>query len=351
MENNGLTGYPSIDKPWLKYYDEKAINTPLPNMSMYDYMRKCNENCTNNIALNYFGKKTSYKKLFENIERVACALKANGVKKGDIISVCSLTAPETVYLFYAINKVGAVSNWLGLTSPVQDLHEQLASTDSRLVFTAEMAYNLIVEAAYDTKVENIVSIPLEISMPIAMRAAASLKQKHPKLANNSIKWNDFIKSGKNVDLKNVDVNYNELALIIYTGGTTGTPKGVMLSNISANSYYANFLSANNCYLTNYNVGDKCTCIAPLFLVFGLISCCHGPLCHKMELIISPDPSPTAVSKIIVTSKPSHIIAGRLHFDSIGKLVKEKNIDLVFVKQSIYGGEQVDHEWEKILMLG
>lgn len=323
MDLQTKTGYPSIDKPWLKYYNEKAINAPSAKMSMYDYLRQCNKDYLDNTALNYFGKKISYRKLYENIDCVACALQASGVKKGDIVSVCTLTAPETVYLLYAINEVGAVSNWLGLTSSVQDLHEQLASTDSRLVFAVEMAYDLIVEAAKGTKVETIVSIPIEVSMPTVMRAAASLKQKHPRLTDNSIKWKDFVESGKSTDLKCVKVDGNELAVILYTGGTTGTPKGVMLSNISSNSFYANFLSANNCDLTNYSIGDKCTCVAPLFLVFGLIACCHAPLCQKMELIISPDPSPKAVGQMIVTSKPSHIVAGRLHFDSIGRLAKKK----------------------------
>lgn len=182
MENKNLTGYPSIDKPWLKYYDARALDIPLPKMSMYDYLRQCNKDYLNNTALNYFGKKTSYKKMFENIDHVACALQANGVKKGDIVSICTLTAPETVYLIYAINKVGAVSNMLGLTSPVQDLHDPLASTESKLVFVVEMAYDLILEAAKGTKVEKVVSIPIEYSMPTSIRAAASLKQKHPSMS-------------------------------------------------------------------------------------------------------------------------------------------------------------------------
>ena len=187
-----LTGYPSIDKPWLKYYSEEAINAPLPDCSMYEYLYDCNKDYLGNTALNYFGRKITYKKLFENIDTVAAALQANGVKKGDIVSVCTLTAPETIYLLYAINKVGAVSNWLGLTSPVQDLHNQLESTDSKLVFVVEMVYDQIVEAAKGTKVEKIVSVPIEYSMPTAIKAAASLKSKHPVLNDISIKWKSFM---------------------------------------------------------------------------------------------------------------------------------------------------------------
>lgn len=109
MGNADLTGYASIDKPWLKYYSEEAINLPLPYCSMYEYLYECNKDCLNNTALKYFGKKISFKELFENIDKVAVCLQAIGVRKGDIITVCTLTAPEAVYLFYAINKVGAVA--------------------------------------------------------------------------------------------------------------------------------------------------------------------------------------------------------------------------------------------------
>lgn len=346
MQNKELTGYPSIDKPWLKYYDEKAINTPLPKCSMYEYLYQCNKDYLDNTALNYFGKKITYKKLFENIDKVAVCLQAAGVKKGDIISVCTLTAPESVYLLYAINKVGAVSNWLGLTSPVQDLHEQLASTDSKLVFAVEMAYDLIVEAAKETKVEKIVSIPIEYSMPTAIKAAASLKQKHPKLNGMSIKWKEFLTLGEKNTFEPVEIDCETMALIMYTGGTTGTPKGVMLSNISSNSYHFNLSYTNNCKLTKYEkLGSYLSCV-PLFLAFGIISCCHGPLCQSMQLVLAPDPSPDAVGKMVISYKPIHLIAGRLHYDMIIKAAKNKNVKLSFVVSAMYGGEKADSEWEQ-----
>ena len=341
-----LTGYPSIDKPWLKYYDEKAINAPLPKCSMYEYLYQCNKDYLDNTALNYFGKKITYKKLFENIDKVAVCLQAAGVKKGDIISVCTLTAPESVYLLYAINKVGAVSNWLGLTSPVQDLHEQLASTDSKLVFAVEMAYDLIVEAAKETKVEKIVSIPIEYSMPTAIKAAASLKQKHPKLNGMSIKWKEFLTLGDGKAFEPVEIDCETMALIMYTGGTTGTPKGVMLSSKALNTYPCMFDKAILSGLLNYQKGDKFLCCVPMFLAFGLSACCHGPLCYSMDCLLLPDPSPEAVADMILKHKPQHLVAGPLHYDELLKKTKEKNADLSFIKSAMYGGEKVNKEWEE-----
>lgn len=342
-----LTGYPSIDKPWLKYYSEEAIKAPLPDLSMYEYLYNCNKDYFGNKALNYFGKRITYKKLFENIDKVATALLENGVKRGDIVSVCMLTTPETIYLLYAINKVGAVSNWLGLTSTVLDLHNQLDSTNSRLVFVVEMAYGSIAAAAKDTKIEKIVSVPIDYSMPTAIKVTARLNSKHPILNSISIKWKSFVEQGKNKEITHIKVSGSEMAVIIYTGGTTGIPKGVMLSNNAVCAFPAQALySTNKSNLTHFDNCDKFACIIPLFLAYGLLACCHAPLCLRMELILSPDPSPAGVSKVLVANKTAHIVAGRLHFDALSKYAIENNKDLSFIKTAVYGGEQADRSWEE-----
>lgn len=104
------TGYPSIDKPWLKYYDEELLSGKIPQVRVYDYMFSKNKDFPNDVALNYFGRKISYSSLFENIDKVAKAFKALGVNEGDIITLCMPSLPETIYLFYALNRIGAIAN-------------------------------------------------------------------------------------------------------------------------------------------------------------------------------------------------------------------------------------------------
>lgn len=110
MEGKILTGYPSIDKPWLKYYSEEAIIAKLPTCTIYDYLYENNRDYQSRTALNYFGQKISYGVLFENIEKTARALRKNGVGRGSIVTILMLTLPETVYLFYALGKIGAIGN-------------------------------------------------------------------------------------------------------------------------------------------------------------------------------------------------------------------------------------------------
>ena len=169
------TGYPSIDKPWQKYYSNEAISSSLPDMSMYAYILERNKDSLDDIALNYCNRNITYRELFRNIDLVADALSASGIKKGDRVGVCVLTSPEAIYLLYAINKIGAINVLLGFTSLVADLHEQIISTNCKEVFCVEMAYSKIVEATSGTNVKRIVSIPLEYSMPFFYRIAVGAK--------------------------------------------------------------------------------------------------------------------------------------------------------------------------------
>ena len=103
-----LTGYPSIDKPWLKYYSEEAINTPVPECSIYEYMLENNKDYPADSAILYLRRKITYKELFENIDRVAASFLKVGVKEKEIVTVALPSIPEALYCIYALNKIGAV---------------------------------------------------------------------------------------------------------------------------------------------------------------------------------------------------------------------------------------------------
>ena len=107
-----LTGYPSIDKPWMKYYSEEAINAPLPECTIYEYLWGNNKDHLDDVALIYFGRKITYGELFSNIDRCEMSLCSLGVKPKDIVTVALPSIPEALYLVYALNKMGAVANEL-----------------------------------------------------------------------------------------------------------------------------------------------------------------------------------------------------------------------------------------------
>lgn len=341
-EEKKLTGYPSIDKPWLKYYAKKASLIPSPEMSMYAFLRENNKGNLDCTAMNYYGRKISFRLLLEKIDAVACALRSLGINKGDIVSLCALNVPEFVYLLYALNIIGAVSNWIGLTSPIADLHEQLVSTDSKVVFTINIAYPQIEKAAQDTKVEKIISVPIETSMPVLMKMAVGFKNRHIK--DRGMPWKKFIAADA-MKTEDAVVLPNDMAIIEYTGGSTGVPKGVMLSNKALNTHYVDFFMTNSNGIFNFSKADKMISGVPFFLVFGMCACCHSPLCHGMELVLAPDPSPSAGTKIIQKYGINHVMAGRLLIEELLRATQNCNENLSYIKSIMYGGEETNKAWE------
>ena len=346
MEQTKRTGYPSIDKPWLKYYDAK-IDLPQkssPDCSMIDFLHRCNKDKLDYTALYYFGTKISFRVLFEKIDIVSAALQKAGINPGDIVSICGLNTPEFVYLMYAVNKIGAVSNWLGLTSSVDDLKAQLVSTKSKIIFVVDVACETILEALQGTFVEQIISVPLAISMPLPLRLMVRLKTKHQECG--IISWKSFIKGASRIAPKDVVVNGDDLAMIEYTGGSTGIPKGVMLSNRNLNSYYISFNKTNQNGLSNYQSGETYLGCVPFFLAFGVSSGCHGPLSHAMGLILAPDPKPDTLGEVILRTRPNHLVGGRIQMEGLIRTVNGKNTDLSFIRSIMYGGEAEDKNWER-----
>lgn len=120
MSGENLTGYPSIDKPWLKYYSEEAINAPLPKCTFYEYVFNRNKDNMDNIAINYYGRDISYRKLFEDISYIAGGFKKIGIKENDVVTICMINSPEAIETIFALNKLGAVSNMIYGVSSVEE---------------------------------------------------------------------------------------------------------------------------------------------------------------------------------------------------------------------------------------
>lgn len=158
--NNGnkyqkeLTGYPSIDRPWLQYYSERSIREPVPEGSMYEYMHTQNERYHSFCAISFFGRKITYGQLEENIGKCARALAGMGVKKGDVVSLNMLSIPETVYLLYGVNRIGAICNFLVMSGTAEEIGRQIKSMNSKIVITMDISTEKIEEALSgdDTKV-------------------------------------------------------------------------------------------------------------------------------------------------------------------------------------------------------
>lgn len=200
QENKIPTGYPSKDKPWLKYYSEEAIHAPLPECSVYEYLWEHNKNHLDDVALYYFDRKITYGELFENIERAAKAFVALGVEQGEIVVMATVTTPETIYAFYGLNRIGAVANMVDPRTSVEGIREYVAEVHARRVLTIDVAYPKIEKViAHEAQVEQVIVVSPADSLlqpkRVLFLANAYCRGKVPQLSGKCIRWGRFLDKG------------------------------------------------------------------------------------------------------------------------------------------------------------
>ena len=230
-----MTGLPSIDKPWLKYYTTAQIETPLPHCKAYNYVVENNQNNLGLTAINYYNKKISFEEMFCWIDKAAKSFSACGITQGDIVAIVSVTLPEVIYSFYGLNRIGAISNMIDPRTSISGIREYIHEVNATTVVVLDLVYERILSAIEGTNVKNVVVISPSDSLPIPLKWLYNLKNKTMKLNPLHLKWRDFIQRGLNASFVDSDYESNTCCTIVHTGGTTGIPKGVMLSDDNINA--------------------------------------------------------------------------------------------------------------------
>lgn len=338
-----LTGYPSIDKPWLKYYTEEAIHASLPECTIYEYMYENNKDYPNDIALLYFNRKITYGELFKNIDKTAKAFTAIGVKKGDIVTVAMPSMPEALYCVYALNRLGAVANMIHPLASENEICHYLNEVKSAVFVMFTGTYELIKNAIDKTSVKKaVVASPVE-SLTVPVRFLYSLKNKEPKFGADSVfqSWSDFIKAGKGVTVNYESHDPNEMAVISHTGGTTGEPKGVMCSDRNINSVVLQVGKG-----MPHTRQERVLVVLPPFVNYSLVNGCFEPLTLGLTAVLIPDYQPQKFDEYIKKYRPNHINSIPAYCEAMLSNEKLKNMDLSCLKYYFYGGDSLPEKKEE-----
>lgn len=325
-----LTGYPSIDKIWLKYYSEDHIKAELPHMTVYEYLKLCNKDNLDKLAFDSYEGKYTFREFFEFAERVAVSLYSIGMKKNE---KALMMLPPMVHenaLFYATDITGGAISEIPIESAVEDIVGKIIKFNSRIFFISSFLLDETKEKEIYSKTDlkNIVVIG---------------DYDKTKYDNRTISWNEFLENGKGKVLPVINRSPEDLLFIASTGGSTGEPKGVMLNDNCFNIAVHQLLNSD----LNYNSGDRWLRLWSLFSATAAVSNNHLPLCAGMTTIIRSFPlNINDFDKMVYNEKSNHLMLIPQLLDVLEKSDLINSSSLTYIKTVGCGGLAVTPEFEK-----
>ena len=331
------------ERPWLKLYEEENIPASIeyPDCSMVDMVVQSAEKWPDNVAYIYYGHKVTYKNFVKKIEKAAKALKNYGVKEGDRVTICMPNTPEGITMVYAVNMVGAICNMVHPLSSEKELEYYIKVAESKYVLVIDAVFDKIYKLRDTAQLERIIVVrPSDGLGFLKKKLYNTLHIKKVKLPSNDsrvVLWEDFIANSYFYQGNYYEERSGEdPAVIMYSGGTTGAPKAVLLSNLNINAESI----CDGTMIRQIVPGATVLSILPLFHCFGLGVCIHTPLCKGMGCILIPAFSHKQFADIIKKNEPNFIVGVPTLFEALIN-TKLKQDDLKSVTAVICGGDALN----------
>lgn len=326
--------------PWSNYYKNNEMKVKIPDGSIYDVVKESADRCKDTIAYNYYGHTVTYKDFLKQINLAARAFRSQGIRKGDVVTICMPNTPEAVVSFYALNKIGAIASMIHPLSSEQEIKKYLLSTNSVMLIMIDLCYEKVAGIIKETDVYKTIIVSAGNSMSIHMKLGyiftKGYKIKKPFFKGEYMYWNDFLRKGTLYNGKNdYEVSKDDPAVILHSGGTTGTPKGILLSNSNFNA----LAEQAKTVLCRLDKGDVVLAIMPIFHGFGLGVSIHTPLHIGCTVNLVPQFDARHFDKLLIKTKPQVIVGVPTLYEALLN-TNNKKLDLSGLKYAICGGDSL-----------
>ena len=340
----------SAAAPWLKYYGNTPASLEYPHKTMYEMVEAAAKRHPNHVAYVFMGKKTSYTEFMKRIQAAAQGLYKMGIRKGDKVTICMANTPQALDCFYALNRIGAIPNMIHPLSASQEIAFYLNFSKSKAVLTLDQFYYKVAEILpqLENPTEILIArvvdeLPAPLSALYPLTKTARAVKKLPKAGYTL--WYDMVKAGKNTQLPAQKSRYDSCGAILYSGGTTGTTKGIMLSNLNFNALALQTIAASGFTMEEIS-NMKMLSVMPVFHGFGLGIGIHTPLVAGGTCILIPQFNVKVYAKTLMKQKPNLIPGVPTLFEALLRTEDLEGADLSFLKGIFSGGDSLSPELKK-----
>ena len=338
-----------VKAPWLAFRGEVPETLEYPDCTMAQAVERCAEKYPDKTAYIFMGRKTTYKAMVEGIHTCARALKAIGVRPGDKVTIAMPNCPQAVNIFYAVNLVGAVANMIHPLSSEKEIEFFIKESGSLFAVTLDQFYGKFEAIRKNVNLDNIIiaSIKDALSRPVKAGYMLTEGRKQERIPKDApvIRWHEFIHRGISNHWKyREDRPADEVAVILYSGGTTGVTKGILLTNLNFNALACQIVATN----PMFRPGDKMLAVMPMFHGFGLGVTIHSMLVSGGCCILVPRFTPASYAKMIVKYRCNLIAGVPTLYEALLRLPKMEKADLSCLKGVYSGGDSLSVELKKRL---
>lgn len=343
-EENGIS---KVRTPWIKNLGGVPAHLEYFQGSMYDKIAEIAVKYPDYIAYDFMGGKVKYKEFIKKVDECARALAAIGVREGESVTICMPNAPQAVIMFYAVNKVGAIANMVHPLSGEKEIEFCLKESASVVCLTLDQFYGKFENIRNNVQLRSLIITSIKDVLSPVKRKGYYLAQgrKVKKVPANAeiVWWEKFLRDGSDYHGSYHVARSSEApAAILYSGGTTGTMKGILLSNLNFNALGQQIIATN----PMFKPGDKMLAVMPIFHGFGLGVCIHSMLSQGGRCLLIPRFNPESYAKLLKKHKPNFIAGVPTLYEALLRIKTLNRVDLSCLKGVFSGGDSLSIELKK-----
>ena len=324
---------------WSDHLPDGSFCGNIPENTMYEFLVERTGRALDRTAVEFEGKKTSYGILLKHIDGIAASLRFHNIGRGDIVSIISPNIPQAVETVYAVNKVGAIANMLHPQLPAAELRDHIENTESKAVFILDSLFTKIEKAEWKTDPPWIILYSVADTLDFPKKLFAG-RAKYPRGKDRLLSWKKFLKRHADgpVSCKGTA---DDVALILYSGGTTGIQKGVCLTNRNMNCYAVQSHEVGGC-----TRNARSLAVLPLFHGFGLGSGVHNMLTCCSHIFLLPVYDAVKCNKLIFKKKIGVIFAIPAMYEALVHSDEIRTEDCSFFQYLFCGGDRLEEKTER-----